>query len=543
MSSCWYTAQGTLQCDKNDGQSQTMIETFAPDANPVQYKQDNTYNYAAPNKKRYPDVNVTYYNYGSQIPDEQRVEKCKTRCSQNKKCIGFTDRKMQGNVGQCLMITNDTPKPSWTNAKNLLSWVDQPGSLYYKQGTGYETTSITTPLPINIDSVPGWYGGATFEETSADFSDNNQTAESCRHKAIASRGKYVAWGFRNANHPEPGKNTCFLYTKPFAPFAGDPTNKMHQTGCLRPGEKVEYGCTKPPTAKLPKGIDVVPGFIGAPEDIEGTNENPETCRQKALASKGKYVAWGFRDATHFEPRYRNTCFMYKAPFAPFEGNASITGHTTGCVNPGEKVKYGCKPPPVVKPVVPAATKPAVAPATKTVTPPSVNVATVPTTSCYGARAGECKTCDDVVNAYKARNWRYNTNDFEQCKKPVAAPPQPVAPVQKDAIKSSSCIKNTCLVSKNNNYKMCQQNDGHLVMYKANGKVLWASGIAPGPGGELCMQDDGNLVNYMNGKPYWNTNTHSDKPVGPYTAVMQDDGNFVIYQADGKPTWHTNTYGL
>ena len=37
------------------------------------------------------------------------------------------------------------------------------------------------------------------------------------------------------------------------------------------------------------------------------------------------------------------------------------------------------------------------------------------TSCYGAKDGVCNTCNDVINAYKAKNWRYNTSDFEQCK--------------------------------------------------------------------------------------------------------------------------------
>lgn len=37
-------------------------------------------------------------------------------------------------------------------------------------------------------------------------------------------------------------------------------------------------------------------------------------------------------------------------------------------------------------------------------------------SCYGAKDGTCNSCDDVVNAYKKRNWAYNKNNFEQCRK-------------------------------------------------------------------------------------------------------------------------------
>lgn len=36
-------------------------------------------------------------------------------------------------------------------------------------------------------------------------------------------------------------------------------------------------------------------------------------------------------------------------------------------------------------------------------------------SCYGAKSGNCNTCEDVINAYKARGWRYNKRDFEQCR--------------------------------------------------------------------------------------------------------------------------------
>jgi hypothetical protein len=36
-------------------------------------------------------------------------------------------------------------------------------------------------------------------------------------------------------------------------------------------------------------------------------------------------------------------------------------------------------------------------------------------SCYGSRDADCNTCDDVVNAYKARGWAYDKSKFEQCR--------------------------------------------------------------------------------------------------------------------------------
>ena len=58
---------------------------------------------------------------------------------------------------------------------------------------------------------------------------------------------------------------------------------------------------------------------------------------------------------------------------------------------------------------------------------------------------------------------------------------------------------------------------------------------------LIMQDDGNLVLYRvdNGTALWSTNTWG-KPVTH--AVMQADGNFVLYDDNGKPYWDTGTAG-
>jgi hypothetical protein len=104
--------------------------------------------------------------------------------------------------------------------------------------TTTSTTGTISTLPTDIDKVPG-YSSEKFDN----IEDKNQTAEICRQKALASDGKYVAWGYRNNDHPDVNyKNTCFLYPKPFAPYSGNPDDKVHQIGCLRPGEKVSWGC-------------------------------------------------------------------------------------------------------------------------------------------------------------------------------------------------------------------------------------------------------------------------------------------------------------
>ncbi|KAL9647268.1 hypothetical protein ABK040_012619 [Willaertia magna] len=57
-----------------------------------------------------------------------------------------------------------------------------------------------------------------------------------------------------------------------------------------------------------------------------------------------------------------------------------------------------------------------------------------------------------------------------------------------------------------------------------------------------MQGDGNFVIYEKGRPVWASNTWH-VGVGPHKIVMQDDGNLVIYDKYNNPTWASNTCGV
>ncbi|GIF18205.1 hypothetical protein BJ973_008832 [Actinoplanes tereljensis] len=85
------------------------------------------------------------------------------------------------------------------------------------------------------------------------------------------------------------------------------------------------------------------------------------------------------------------------------------------------------------------------------------------------------------------------------------------------------------------------------LYDSGQDVLWANrwlhetyGMQAGNGRfKLYMQSDGNFVLYDNGTAIWHTNT----PGNPgSSAVMQGDGNLVIYRADGVATWSSKTSG-
>lgn len=111
-----------------------------------------------------------------------------------------------------------------------------------------------------------------------------------------------------------------------------------------------------------------------------------------------------------------------------------------------------------------------------------------------------------------------------------------------------------------------QDDGNIVVYSGS-QALWASGtnvigapakptgcgaITPGHGlasGEsvgscdghysFAMQTDGNLVYYHDGNPIWASGTAGSKG---YSAEMQGDGNFVLYDYKGAPLFWTGTNG-
>jgi hypothetical protein len=111
-----------------------------------------------------------------------------------------------------------------------------------------------------------------------------------------------------------------------------------------------------------------------------------------------------------------------------------------------------------------------------------------------------------------------------------------------------------------------QSDGNAVVYSGDGGTLWASGSTfsgPSVCGELdgnhalssgqslysCddryhldMQTDGNLVLYdVADNPLWSSNTHG---TNGYVAVMQGDGNFVVYnRTDDRALWSSGTSGL
>ncbi|MFQ1003875.1 L,D-transpeptidase family protein [Modestobacter sp. SSW1-42] len=89
-----------------------------------------------------------------------------------------------------------------------------------------------------------------------------------------------------------------------------------------------------------------------------------------------------------------------------------------------------------------------------------------------------------------------------------------------------------LTSPDRRYRAAMQPDGNLVVYGPGDRVIAAT-YTFGTGNWLAMQADGNLVVYAPGsRPLW----HARSWGADGGAVLQDDGNLVVRRADGRAVW-------
>ncbi len=86
-----------------------------------------------------------------------------------------------------------------------------------------------------------------------------------------------------------------------------------------------------------------------------------------------------------------------------------------------------------------------------------------------------------------------------------------------------------LWSHDGGYQAVLQGDGNLVVYATAGGARWSSQTGS-PGSQVVMQGDGNLVVYApDGRPLWWSRTAGSTGV---TLAMQTDGNLVLYAPSG-----------
>lgn len=99
------------------------------------------------------------------------------------------------------------------------------------------------------------------------------------------------------------------------------------------------------------------------------------------------------------------------------------------------------------------------------------------------------------------------------------------------------IPNQAIHSVGGRFTFVYQDDGNLVLYDG-GRALWATGTNGRGVGVAIMQTDGNLVVYgRGGKVFWSSGTWHDRGSA---LVVQTDGNVVVYRPNGSAAWATGT---
>jgi hypothetical protein len=96
-------------------------------------------------------------------------------------------------------------------------------------------------------------------------------------------------------------------------------------------------------------------------------------------------------------------------------------------------------------------------------------------------------------------------------------------------------------SPDNRYVLVMQGDGNLVLYKLpTSTAIWSSNTYDSGGVKAVLQYDGNFVVYtVNNSPRWDSRTFG-RPSN--FLQLQDDGNLVLYGVgDNVPQWSTGTW--
>jgi hypothetical protein len=125
--------------------------------------------------------------------------------------------------------------------------------------------------------------------------------------------------------------------------------------------------------------------------------------------------------------------------------------------------------------------------------------------------------------------------------PPTAPPTTTPPVAGcGALAANQKITvNESVLSCDGRFRLILGGDGNLVLYQGN-TPLWASNTAGKPSADAIMQGDGNFVIYNTaGSPVWSSGTAGHNGA---SLTVQDDGNVVIYSSGGSALWSTGTAG-
>ena len=114
--------------------------------------------------------------------------------------------------------------------------------------------------------------------------------------------------------------------------------------------------------------------------------------------------------------------------------------------------------------------------------------------------------------------------------PTVAPPPPTDRLEPDG----RMALNSSLTSPNGTYRLLYQSDGNLVLYTGS-SAIWATNTGGSNASPAVLQGDGNFVIYnAAGIARWATNTGGQ---GRSRLVLQNDGNVVLFRlSDNQAIW-------
>ena len=100
-----------------------------------------------------------------------------------------------------------------------------------------------------------------------------------------------------------------------------------------------------------------------------------------------------------------------------------------------------------------------------------------------------------------------------------------------------------LRSHNGKFRMIMQHGGNLVLYNDADWPLWASGTHGHEGAYAMLRHTQRLWVYSSSSTVlWSSPIVRRKGESPVYCVMQDDGNFVLYDSRNRPLFATATEG-
>lgn len=119
--------------------------------------------------------------------------------------------------------------------------------------------------------------------------------------------------------------------------------------------------------------------------------------------------------------------------------------------------------------------------------------------------------------------------------PGAIPPAPPTPPIRNSVPAGTRFNagDTLEAGGTCGFRAIMQGDGNFVIYRGT-VPHWSTGTAGNPGAAAIFQGDGNFVVYRaNNTVAFNSGTNGR---GGVTMILQTDGNLVILNASGRPVW-------